>query len=238
MAHKSDQGFVYPKVIMPRTFFKIVAVSCIGVIVFSASAADSPLAMIRATVQKTLAILQDPAIQGATHRSERLGKLETAILPHFDTMSMAQRSLGLYWRQLTKDEKKEFLSIFTSLVEQTYGSTIDRYANDVHISYDQERVEGDFAEEDTHVLAPSQGDPLPINYYLHQVHGQWRIYDIQIDDISLVLNYRAQFSRILSASSYDNLVLRLRRKLQELHPPLSSQRAKGAIVKEQQKSGV
>lgn len=206
---------------MFRTLFTIAAVFCIGAMSINASAADSPLSLIRATVQQTLGVLQDPAIQGASYRLERSHKLEAVILPHFDTEGMAQRSLGLYWPQLTEDEKKEFLTIFTSLVEHTYGSTIDRYANDLQVSYGQEHVDGDFAEVDTHVLTPSQDHPLPINYSLHQANGQWLISDVQINNVSLVLNYRAQFSRILGSSSYGELVSRLRQKLQELDTPVS-----------------
>jgi phospholipid transport system substrate-binding protein len=209
------------KEVMFRTLFKIAVVSCIGAMSISASALDSPLALIRATVQQTLGVLQDPAIQGASYRLERFRKLEAVILPHLDTEGMAQRSLGLYWRQLTEDEKKEFLMIFTSLVEHTYGSTIDRYVNDLQVSYDQEHIDGDFAEVDTHVLTPSQDRPLSINYSLHQANGQWLISDVQIDHVSLVLNYRAQFSRILGASSYGGLVSRLQQKLQELDTPAS-----------------
>ncbi len=206
---------------MFRTLCKIVAVACLGVLAVSAAAADSPLVMIRATIQKTLAVLQDPGMQGATQRPERLRKLETVILPHFDTVGMAQHSLGPYWRQLTDNERKEFLTLFTTLVEHTYGSTIDRYAHDIQVTYDQERIDGDFAEVDTHVRTPAQDHPLPVNYYLHHVNGQWLIYDMQIDNVSLVRNYRAQFNRVLSASSYGDLMQRLRQKVQELHSPIS-----------------
>jgi phospholipid transport system substrate-binding protein len=199
-----------------RTLFWMIAAVSLLVLSLSTWAADVPLDMIRATVQKTLAVLQDPTYQGADHRQERLAKVAAVILPHFDTEELAQRALGLYWRQLTAAEQQEFVQLFTSLVEHAYGATIDRYAREVQVLYDQERVDDGYAEVDTRVLAPSQQQSLPINYFLHQVGGQWLIYDVQIDNVSLVLNYRNQFSRILSSSSYADLVQRIKRKLQEL----------------------
>jgi phospholipid transport system substrate-binding protein len=197
---------------------KTVLVMAMAILTLPLSAwgANSPLSMIRATVQKTLAVLQDPTYQGVDHRQERLTKVETVILPHFDTKELAQRALGLYWRQLTVGEQQEFVQLFTSLVEHTYGATIDRYARDVQVFYDQERIDDGYAEVDTRVLAPSQAQVLPINYFLHQVGGRWLIYDVQIDNVSMVLNYHSQFSRILRTSSYADLVQRLKTKLQEL----------------------
>lgn len=206
---------------MFRMLCKIVVVACLSVLAVSAAAADSPQVMIRATIEKTLTVLQDPGIQGADQRPERLRKLEAVILPHFDTVGMAQRSLGPYWRQLTDNDRKEFLTLFTALVEHTYGSTIDRYAHDIQVSYDQERIDGDFAEVDTHVRAPAQDHSLPVNYFLHSVNGQWLIYDMQIDNVSLVMNYRAQFNRVLSTSSVGDLMSRLRQTSQKLHSSAS-----------------
>jgi phospholipid transport system substrate-binding protein len=179
--------------------------------------ASSPLAMIRATVQKTLAVLQDPTYQGAAHRQERLAKVEAVILPHFDTVGLAQRALGLYWRHLTVAEQQQFVQLFTSLVERAYGATIDRYARDVQVLYGREHLDDGYAEVDTRVRVPSDDRTISINYFLHQVGGQCLIYDVQIDNVSMVLNYRDQFSRILRTSSYAELVQRLKTKLQELN---------------------
>lgn len=207
------------KLLFVRSLFAVfgqVVVISILAVPFSAWAADSPLAIIRGTINATLEVLQNPTYQGAAHRQERIAKVEEVILPHFDTEGLAQRALGLYWRQRTPIEQREFVRLFTSLVERTYGATIDRYAKNAQVFYDQERIDDGFADVDTRVLAPSNDRPIPINYLLHQVGGQWLIYDVQIDNVSMVLNYRNQFSHILSTSSYDDLVQRLKRKLQEL----------------------
>jgi len=179
-------------------------------------AAGSPLEMIRSTVNSAIAVLQSPAYQGATHRRERMAKVQGIILPHFDTQELAARALGCYWHQRTEEEKREFVRLFTALIEQTYSGTLDRYGKHVQVVFDQERTDGDFAEVDTRILAPNQTQPISINYFLHEMKGQWLIYDVQIENISMVRNYRTQFSRILSTSSYADLVRRIKDKLQEL----------------------
>jgi len=90
--------------------------------------------MIQTATQKTLAVLQNPAYQGAAHCGERLAQVAATILPHFDTEGMSQRALGLYWRQLTTDQQQEFVRLFTALVEHAYGGAIDRHARDVQVT--------------------------------------------------------------------------------------------------------
>ena len=206
---------------MTRRRLVVTQMSMIIVIAFLAfplevSAADTPMAMIQATVQKTLRVLQNSVYQGATHRQERLAEVAITILPHLDTEGLAQRALGFYWRQLTVNEQQEFVRLFTALVEHVYGAMIDHYAQDVQVSYDQQRIDGLYAEVDTQVRDSSVDRPISINYFLHQVNGQWLIYDVQIDSVSLVLNYRSQFAHILGTNSYGDLVQRLKSKLLEL----------------------
>ena len=188
---------------------------------FNIRAADAPLAMFQTATQKTVAVLQNPAYQGAAYRGERLAQVAATLLPYFDTEGMSQRALGLYWRQLTTDQQQEFVRLFTALVEHAYGGAIERHASDVQVLYEQERLNGNDAEVDTRVLAPAVGQPVSINYFLHQVNGQWLIYDVQIENVSLVLNYRSQFARILNTASYAELVHRLKGKLLEVDAPSS-----------------
>lgn len=210
---KIRKGFM---IMIPAMFLVVASVGLLAV-PLSAWAAESPLDMIHSTVDQVIAVLQDPAYQGEAQRNERREKLREIVLPHFDTHGLAQRALGVYWRQRTEEEKREFTHLFTDLVGQFYSTTIDRYATDVQVFYDQERIDGGYAEVDTRVRAPSQAQSIAIDYFLHQVGGEWLIYDVQIDNVSMVRNYRAQFSRILSTSSYADLVQRIHNKLQALN---------------------
>ena len=114
----------------------VTLMSTISLLVFplNTRAADAPMAMIQTATQKTLAVLQNPAYQGAAHCGERLAQVAATILPHFDTEGMSQRALGLYWRQLTTDQQQEFVRLFTALVEHAYGGAIDRHARDVQVT--------------------------------------------------------------------------------------------------------
>jgi phospholipid transport system substrate-binding protein len=200
----------------PVAFWQVTAITVL-VLHGSAWASESPLAVIRATVERAVTVLQDPAYQEADRRQARLARVRAILLPLFDSQELAKRSLGTHWRDRTEDEKKEFVQLFTELVEQSYSHTLDRYTIDVQFFFDHERIEGDFAEVNTRILDPSQSKPFSINYRLHQVGGKWLIYDIVIENVSMVRNYRNQFHRILSKSSYKELVQSIKRKLTELN---------------------
>jgi phospholipid transport system substrate-binding protein len=125
---------------------------------------------------------------------------------------MAQRTLGVHWRERTEEERREFVQLFTALTEKTYSSTLTRYTSDVQFAFDGQRIDGDFAEVATRLINPSLNKTIPIQYHLHRV-GEWRIYDVVIENVSLVRNYRNQFDHILSQSSYNGLVQSIKKKL-------------------------
>ena len=197
--------------------------ACAGVLVshVSAWAADSPLATVRSTIERAVAVLQDPTYQRPDHRQARVDKVREIVLPQFDSQEIAKRTLGIYWRDRTEEQRKEFIRLFTQLVEKTYSGTLDRYTNNVQFFFDQERIDGDFAEVDTRILDPGQNKAFTVTYKLHKVGGKWLIYDVVAENVSMVRNYRNQFNRILSKSSYEELVQSIQNKLKELNAPPS-----------------
>jgi phospholipid transport system substrate-binding protein len=138
------------------------------------------------------------------------------ILPIFDQQEIARRSLGIYWRRLTDEQRAHFTHLFLQLVKDSYGSTLDRYAEGAQFFFDRERIDGNYAEVYTRVLSPGQTAPFTLVYRLHRQDGQWLVYDIVAENVSLVRNYRTQFSRIINRSSYAGLVQKLEEKLEEL----------------------
>jgi phospholipid transport system substrate-binding protein len=195
--------------------FSEIAVFALLLLSMQASGADSPLEIIQSIVQKTLAVLRNPALQGRAHRRERLGKAEDLILLHFDVQEFSREALGPHWRQGTPAEQQEFVGLFTNLVARTYTDDIDREAKDVKVFFDKERVDSTQAEVATRVVSSSESRSVSIRYMMHQVNGHWLIYDVQIDNVSMALNYRSQFDHILNDSSYTELIQRIRAKLQE-----------------------
>lgn len=193
-------------------------------------ATESPMAIIRNTVEKATVILQDPSNQGKEKFQLRIAKLRALVEPQFDVREVAKRTLGTYWQERTEEERQEFIRLFTDLVQKTWGGALDRYNTNVQFLYDQERIDGQFAEVDTRIFDPVQNRTFSLSYKLRQLDNQWRIYDVVVENVSLVRNYRNQFNRILSKSSYQNLVQVLQNKLKELETPPSSTQARNATA--------
>jgi phospholipid transport system substrate-binding protein len=126
------------------------------------------------------------------------------IYQRFDFTEMARRSLGPEWRRRTAEEQKEFVALFTKLLERAHLNTIESY-NGEKVQYLNERAENSGAQVDTKIT-DNKGREFSVNYRLHDVNGDWKIYDVVVEDVSLVNNYRAQFSRVLAKSSYAELV--------------------------------
>ena len=162
------------------------------------------------SIDKLLEILNDPQLKGANKEKQRREKLKEVIYQRFDFTEMAKRALGAEWRRLKPEEREEFVKLFADLLEQAYLDKIESY-NGEKVKFIKEREDGDYAEVDTKLI-DSRGRDFSIDYRLHKVDGDWKVYDVVIEDVSLVNNYRAQFSRILSKSSYAELVDRMKKK--------------------------
>jgi phospholipid transport system substrate-binding protein len=202
--------------ILRTVFWKILGVSVLLLSHNTCAVADSPTDTIRSTVERARAVLDDPAYQGEDHRQQRLEKVKAVVLPQFDSQEIARRTLGPYWKDRTDEQRREFIQLFTALVEKAYSSSLDRYSTGVQFFFDQERIDNDFAEVDTRIFDPTLNKTFSVNYRLRQVNGQWLVYDVVVENVSLVNNYRNQFNRILSKSSYEGLVQKLQTKLQQL----------------------
>ena len=163
--------------------------------------------------EQAVAVLQDPSLKDRLQ--ERSEKFWQIVLPRFDTQEIARRCLGPHWNKLTEEQRKEFVRLFVELLKRSYQNTLDRHTSDTRFSFDDERIEGDFAEVDTRILAPSLEHPLAVNYRLHKVGETWLIYDVVAENVSMVRNYRTQFDRILKESSYEGLVQALKKKIKD-----------------------
>jgi len=178
--------------------------------------ADSPIETIRMTIQQARAVLEDPNYQGQDHKQQRLAKVKEIVLPQFDSQEVAKRTLSTHWNGLTDQQQQEFVQLFIALVKKTYSHNLDRYNNGVQFFFDHERIEDQFSEVDTRVLDPVQNRTFSIGYRLHNVNGKWLVYDVVIENVSMVQNYRNQFNRILTKSSYEELIKALQNKIHEL----------------------
>jgi phospholipid transport system substrate-binding protein len=167
--------------------------------------AQTPSQQVQDTIQKVTAVISS----ASTAEPERRDEVKQLLLPRFDWPEMARRSLGKHWPRVP-ERQSEFVSAFTEFVGNAYLGTISGY-KDEKIIFTGERRDQNLAEVETK-LVPNKGEPLSVNYRLHLVQGEWKIYDVVIADISLINNYRSQFNRILAKASFDDLVKQLRDK--------------------------
>jgi phospholipid transport system substrate-binding protein len=176
-----------------------------------AAYAQNPTEAIKATVDQVVKIVTNPTLRGKQQEARKLQLLKQTIFPRFDFAAMTKRSLGPYWRRLNADQQDQFVTLFTRLLVQTYAGDIESYNND-KFTYSNETSQGSYAEVDSKVTGPN-GTEVTVNYLQHMSHNDWKIYDLVIDDVSVVNNYRSQLDDVLSHNSYDELVHRLKDRL-------------------------
>jgi phospholipid transport system substrate-binding protein len=175
-----------------------------------ASYAGAPTEQLRSTVDRVLVILQDPSLKSEGKQKERREQLRQVVSARFDFAEMARRSLGPEWRRRTPTEQQEFVNIFIDLLQDNYIGTIESYSGD-KVNYGREIQDQGSVEVQT-TLATKGEVNYSINYRLHLVGKDWKVYDVIIEHISVVNNYRSQFTRVIGKSSYEELVRTMREK--------------------------
>jgi phospholipid transport system substrate-binding protein len=165
---------------------------------------------LKQSVDKVLAILNDPTLKGTAKAQERRQKVKEIIYSRFDFDEMAKRSLGPQWQKRSPEEQKEFVQLFTGLLEHVYLDNIESYRGE-KVRFLNERQDKDFAQVDTKIIN-NKGEEFSLDYRLQNVNGDWKVIDVVIENISLVNNYRAQFNRVLAKSSYAELLEIMKQK--------------------------
>ena len=145
---------------------------------------------------------------GKEKREERRRILRDEIAPVFDFGEMAKRSLGPNWQGRTQEEKDRFVALFRELLENSYLGKIESYQGE-EIRYGKESIEGPYAEVKT-LVTTRQNLEFPVDYRMVEGSGGYRIYDVVVEGISLVGNYRSQFNSILQKSSFQEMMDKLR----------------------------
>ena len=165
---------------------------------------------VQSAIEKVTAILNDPNLKSDAKKSERIERLRQVIFPKFDFAEMAKRSLGSNWQRRTPEEQQEFVKLFRELIENSYVENIDSY-NGEKVNIVGEKQEKDFAQVNTKIVN-NKGEEFTVDYRLLQSSGDWKIYDVVIENISIVNNYRSQFNRVIAKSSFEDLLQKLRDK--------------------------
>jgi phospholipid transport system substrate-binding protein len=176
--------------------------------------AGVPTDQLRVSVDRVLSIVQDSALKAPAKADERRQKIRAVANEIFDWQETGKRALARHWQARTPKEREEFSALFADLLERSYVGKIEAYTGE-RIVYGQETVEGEQATVRTKLITKN-GTEIPIDYRMLQEGTRWRVYDVLIEGVSLVGNYRAQFNRIIQQSGYADLVQRLKTKQEEL----------------------
>jgi len=191
----------------------LILIPCLlALLVLPALGATSPLAQVQTTVDQVIEVLRDGKVQGAPRR-ETLSKL---IRVRFDFVIMSQRTLGKYWKNATPAEQARFVTLFSDLLEASYIGRIEGYRDET-VRYVEEEIEDGRAEVAT--LVNSGGVDIPINYRLAQKGADWFVYDVVVEDVSLIKNYRSSYGEIVRKEGFSGLFGRMEEKLAELQQP-------------------
>ena len=176
------------------------------------AAAGPPTDQLKGAIDRVLKVLEDPSLKNkAVERRAAIRKIAQDI---FDFPEVARRSLARHWQPLTDKQREEFTGLFSDLLERSYVSKIEQYGGE-KISYANERLDGDTGSVGTRLITKS-GTEVPIDYRMLKKGDKWLVYDVNIEGVSLVANYRTQFNKIIQTSSYNDLVQKLKNKQDEL----------------------
>ena len=179
-----------------------------------AAHAVAPTDQLKAGIDRVLAILQDPALKTPAKAEERRQKIRAIANEVFDWQVTGKRALARHWQARSPQERDEFSKLFADLLERSYVGKIEAYSGE-KIAYGEETVDGDQATVRTKLITKS-GTSIPIDYQMQKVEDRWRVYDVKIENVGLVANYRSQFNRIIQQSGYNDLIQRLKTKQEEL----------------------
>jgi len=177
---------------------------------------ESPMEVVKGTVNKVIALLTDKKLKTPAQLENRRRLIEEAIGRHYDYEEMAKRTLAMHWRTLNEQQKPEFVNVFKTFLAEVYTKKIEGYAGE-QVLYLSERFRGAYALVRTKLI--SEKVDLPMDYHLLKKPEGWYVFDVVIDGVSLVRNYRDQFDRFIRSSSYEDLVKKLREKSEELSSP-------------------
>jgi phospholipid transport system substrate-binding protein len=192
------------------------AVITMALVVWAGGAAwaGAPTEQLRGRVDRVLAVLEDPALKQEARAADRRAAIRTIANELFDFRELSQRTLARHWQGRTAAERDEFVTLFADLLERSYIGKIETYSGGERIQYAGESLDGDQATVRTKIVTKA-GTEIPVDYRMHRAGEHWLVYDVTIEGVSLVSNYRTQFNRIIQQSSFKGLLAKLAAKKEE-----------------------
>lgn len=187
----------------------------ISLCTLSSALAAGPQARVRDILEAVSAVMHDPQLQGAEKEGERTQRVREIIFATFDFDEMARIALRPHWDRLTTQQRAEFVSLFGNVFEGSYNRLVLRFLPEREAEYGAETIRQQRAEVKTTLVVRKTNEQLPVDYRLIEKVQRWRVYDVVVDGISLAHNYRAQFDRLIRRFSYDELLRRMKSRVEQ-----------------------
>ena len=195
--------FAKRSILLALTLVLLTAASVIA-------AVPRPTNQLRLTVDRIIEVLRDKDLS----QDQVLQEVADLVRSKFDFWAMSQRTLGINWKKATKEEQQTFVKLFAKLLEDTYRGRIKAYTyNDEHVEYIGERIRGSRAEVDTIVVSNKE---IPVSYKMRLKGDEWLVYDVIIEEVSLISNYRNSYAEIVRDEGFKGLLDRMEEKIKEL----------------------
>ena len=188
--------------------------------------AGAPTDQVRGSIDRVLQVLSDPELKKEAKTAERRAAIRTVASEIFDFTEISQRSLARHWTPRTPGERQEFVRLFGDLLEHSYITKIETYSGE-KIQYAGELPDGDQAVVKTRIVTKT-GVEIPVDYRMFVKSNRWRAYDVNIEGVSLVANYRTQFNTVIQRTGYPDLIAKLKAKQDERPGPREAGRPTGA----------
>ncbi|HTW88530.1 MAG TPA: ABC transporter substrate-binding protein [Candidatus Binataceae bacterium] len=190
----------------------IAAIAAVMTIAAPSRAANSPSAVVQGLVNQALGVLRDNSMP----ISQKQDRLRGLVAQTFDFTEMARSALGTHWRDLNSDQKADFTRVFTQFIEDSYLSKISEYKGQTVTFTKTIQLAAGYTQVNSQIVQPNGEEPIALDYRLRFENGEWRIYDVTVDAISIVANYRNQFNRVINDKGFATLMADLRAKSSQL----------------------
>jgi phospholipid transport system substrate-binding protein len=197
---------------LPKGCFAAVAF-ILGLTLAAAAVAGPPSDQLRTQIERVLKTLEDPELKKDSKGLGARKAVRRIADEIFDFGETAKRSLGRHWQARTPAEREEFVMLFAALLERSYISKVELFDGE-RITFTGDTIDGDLALVRTRIIT-KQGTEIPVDYRMLKKGDRWMVYDVVIEGVSLIANYRTQFNKIIQTSSYQELVKKMKTKQEE-----------------------
>lgn len=187
------------------------------------AAPTEPLAVVKQAVDEIIVILQDKKLSGPAKKDERRKRVGAVVGGYFDFEEMSMRTLARHWKERTPEERKQFAGLFRQLLERTYIDKVDNYCRELDASCTDKvvlfkRQEQQGSKAIVYTVFVRNNVETPVEYKMQNESGRWQVYDVVIEGVSLVRNYRTQFESIIAREQFAGLMVKMEEKVRKGEP--------------------